>query len=85
VELSVRAAGPTVDVTVTNALDPALAPAGAGAGVGAAVGAGLGLVGMRERFAELGDESSVTAGVEDGSFVVAMRVPTTTGAAGDRP
>ncbi|UBQ02382.1 histidine kinase [Curtobacterium sp. TXMA1] len=83
VELSVRAAGPTVDVTVTNALDPAPAPAGAVAGVGAGVGAGLGLVGMRERFAELGDDSSVVAGVEAGTFVVAMRVPTT-GAAGER-
>ncbi|RUQ02947.1 hypothetical protein D8M35_12855, partial [Curtobacterium sp. HSID17257] len=81
VELSVRAAGPAVEVTVVNALDPA------GAGSGSGAGGGLGLVGMRERFAELGDDSAVTADVVDvvdGSFVVAMRVPATTGGAGER-
>ncbi|MET3635843.1 sensor histidine kinase [Curtobacterium oceanosedimentum] len=84
VELSVRAAGPVVEVTVLNALDPASSGAGSGAGSGSGAGAGLGLVGMRERFAELGDDSTVTAGVVDGSFVVAMRVPATTGGAGER-
>lgn len=36
---------------------------------------GHGITGMRERFAELGDDSTVAAGVRDGAFVVAMRVP----------
>jgi len=36
---------------------------------------GLGLAGMRERFAELGDASTVTAGPADGRFVVTATVP----------
>jgi signal transduction histidine kinase len=76
VELTVRPLGPAVSVTVVNAVGPA--------GSGPEAGSGLGLVGMRERFAELGDDSSVTTGPVDGAFVVAMRVPTTTGEAGER-
>ena len=40
-----------------------------------AASTGLGLAGMRERFAELGDASTVTAGPADGRFVVTATVP----------
>lgn len=76
VVLSVDRDGPAVRVTVSNALD------GSGAAPGGTNGAaadGHGLAGMRERFAELGDGSSVEAGPVDGSFVVAMRLPEVTG------
>jgi len=40
-----------------------------------AASTGLGLAGMRERFADLGDASTVTAGPADGRFVVTATVP----------
>jgi signal transduction histidine kinase len=49
---------------VANAL-PAVVPP--------SVGGGQGLAGMRERFAALGDESTVTAGPVGGDFVVDLR------------
>ncbi|WP_058724869.1 sensor histidine kinase [Curtobacterium luteum] len=59
VAVSVVRDGSAVSVTVTN-------PLGSD---------GHGITGMRERFAELGDGSTVDAGIRDGAFVVAMRVP----------
>lgn len=61
VDLSVVRDGSAVSVTVTNPLGTD----------------GHGLVGMRERMAELGDGSTVDAGAHDGSFVVAVRAVTT--------
>ncbi|MFS0728588.1 histidine kinase [Curtobacterium sp. 1P10AnD] len=59
VAVSVVRDGSAVSVTVAN-------PLGSD---------GHGITGMRERFAELGDDSTVDAGIRDGAFVVAMRVP----------
>ncbi|UFU13937.1 histidine kinase [Curtobacterium sp. C1] len=70
VVLSVDRDGSAVRVTVTNPLDPA---GGAGG-----PGDGHGLAGMRERFAELGDDSAVEAGAAGPEFVVTMRVPAVT-------
>ena len=76
VVLSVDRADSAVHVTVANPLDRSgHARAGADGRAGAV---GHGLVGMRERFAELDDGSSVTAGKVDDAFVVAMRVPEAT-------
>jgi signal transduction histidine kinase len=58
VSLSVIRDGDAVDVVVANPL---------------ATG-GHGLIGMRERFAELGDGSTIEAERSDGEFVVAMHV-----------
>jgi signal transduction histidine kinase len=61
VTLTVEQTGPAgpVDVVVTNPL----------------ADPGHGLVGMRERFAELGDDATVRAERTDDAFVVAMRLP----------
>ncbi|WP_083393243.1 sensor histidine kinase [Curtobacterium sp. MMLR14_010] len=61
VTLSVERTGPTghVDVVVTNPL----------------ADPGHGLVGMRERFAELGDDATIRAERTDDTFVVAMHLP----------
>ncbi|PZF62222.1 hypothetical protein DEI92_01600 [Curtobacterium sp. MCBD17_034] len=59
VELSVVHGSDAVDVVVTNPL----------------ASGGHGLVGMWERFAELGDGSAVRAGRTAGEFVVSMHVP----------
>ncbi|WIB63838.1 MULTISPECIES: histidine kinase [unclassified Curtobacterium] len=59
VELSVVHGSDAVDVVVTNPL----------------ASGGHGLVGMRERFAELGDGSVVRADRTAGEFVVSMHVP----------
>ncbi|PZE23683.1 sensor histidine kinase [Curtobacterium sp. MCBD17_028] len=59
VELSVVHGSDAVDVVVTNPL----------------ASGGHGLVGMRERFAELGDGSAVRADRQAGEFVVSMHVP----------
>lgn len=59
VELSVVHGSDAVDVVVTNPL----------------ASGGHGLVGMRERFAELGDGSAVRADRTAGEFVVSMHVP----------
>lgn len=59
VALSVVRDGSAVSVTITN-------PLGSD---------GHGITGMRERLAELGDDSTVDAGIRDGAFVVAVRVP----------
>jgi signal transduction histidine kinase len=61
VTLSVEQPGPTghVDVVVTNPL----------------ADPGHGLVGMRERFAELGDDATIRAERTDDTFVVAMHLP----------
>ncbi|MBT2501990.1 histidine kinase [Curtobacterium sp. ISL-83] len=62
VVVSVVRDGSAVRVTVTNPL----------------ASDGRGVVGMRERFAELHDTSTVDASVVDGSFVVSMSLPVVT-------
>lgn len=63
VTLTVEGSGPTgsVDVVVTNPL----------------ADPGHGLVGMRERFAELGGDATISAERTDDTFVVAMHLPLT--------
>ncbi|WIE75496.1 histidine kinase [Curtobacterium sp. MCSS17_007] len=80
VVLSVDQEDAAVRVTVTNPLDATADPAATASGAAR----GHGTDGMRERFAELGDDSSVTAGAVEGSFVVTMRVPTPSGEPGVR-
>lgn len=70
VSLSVIRDGDAVDVVVANPLS----------------GGGHGLLGMRERFAELGSGAAVEADRSDDEFVVAMHLPVDELAAeGDRP
>ncbi|WP_245981968.1 sensor histidine kinase [Frondihabitans australicus] len=58
--------------TVISNRVPASVPGEAGPGDG--VGGGHGLLGMRERIAELGDASTLTGGVQGGRFVVDVRL-----------
>lgn len=67
VSLSVIRDGDAVDVVVANPLS----------------GGGHGLLGMRERFAELGSDASIEAARDDDEFVVAMHVPTADAADAD--
>lgn len=60
VSLSVIVDGDAVDIVIANPL----------------LRDGSGIVGMRERFAELGGPATVEAELSDGEFVVAMHVPT---------
>jgi len=73
VVLSVDRDGSAVRVTVANPLDPGAG--GADPRGDERRGDGHGIVGMRERFAELGDAAALHAGELDGAFVVTMRVP----------
>ncbi|WIB77327.1 histidine kinase [Curtobacterium sp. MCPF17_002] len=68
VSLSVIRDGDAVDVVVANPLS----------------GGGHGLIGMRERFAELGSGATVEAERSDGEFVVAMHLPTDARVEGER-
>jgi len=69
VSLSVIRDGDAVDVVVANPL----------------AGGGHGVLGMRERFAELGSSASVEAERSDDEFVVAMHLPVGDAASADAP